>query len=226
MQENLVQAETNTQNENDRETKNEVIRESKDKNDSIQLSSRYLQYTYAKRHLRGTRRPEIFPIASEVGEVTQARDVAGTLQADYWKRDRTGGYVIETQAKEFKILSHYGHKNKPVVEADTVPTLKAQSHGHQPMVIEAQRCPLKFLKRNQKNIVGDYSYTVDSLNTGGIKINGMIRLLTPTECERLQGFPDGWTEGVSDTQRYKCLGNAVTTNVIEYIGRQLVKFIE
>ena len=47
-----------------------------------------------------------------------------------------------------------------------------------------------------------------------------IRRLTPIECERLQGFPDGWTEGISDTQRYKCLGNAVTTNVIEAIGRQ------
>jgi len=47
-----------------------------------------------------------------------------------------------------------------------------------------------------------------------------IRRLTPTECERLQGFPDGWTEGISDTQRYKCLGNAVTVNVIEAIGRQ------
>lgn len=49
-----------------------------------------------------------------------------------------------------------------------------------------------------------------------------IRRLTPTECERLQGFPDGWTEGISDTQRYKCLGNAVTTNVIEWIGNKLV----
>jgi len=48
---------------------------------------------------------------------------------------------------------------------------------------------------------------------------GKIRRLTPTECERLQGFPDGWTEGISDTQRYKCLGNAVTTNVITEIGR-------
>ncbi len=47
-----------------------------------------------------------------------------------------------------------------------------------------------------------------------------IRRLTPIECERLQGFPDNWTEGISDTQRYKCLGNAVTTNVIEAIGRQ------
>jgi DNA (cytosine-5)-methyltransferase 1 len=49
-----------------------------------------------------------------------------------------------------------------------------------------------------------------------------IRRLTPTECERLQGFPDGWTEGVSDTQRYKCLGNAVTVNVIKAIMEKLL----
>lgn len=51
-----------------------------------------------------------------------------------------------------------------------------------------------------------------------------IRRFTPTECERLQGFPDGWTEGVSDTQRYKCLGNAVTINVIRGIVNKIMKF--
>ena len=49
-----------------------------------------------------------------------------------------------------------------------------------------------------------------------------IRRLTPLECERLQGFPDGWTVGVSDTQRYKCLGNAVTVNVIKAIMEKLL----
>lgn len=49
-----------------------------------------------------------------------------------------------------------------------------------------------------------------------------IRKLTPTECERLQGFPDGWTEGVSDTQRYKTLGNAVTVNVVQEIAKKLL----
>jgi len=53
-----------------------------------------------------------------------------------------------------------------------------------------------------------------------------IRRLSPVECERLQGFPDGWTEGISDSQRYKCLGNAVTTNVIEAIGTRLLKAVE
>ena len=48
-----------------------------------------------------------------------------------------------------------------------------------------------------------------------------IRRLTPTECERLQGFPDGWTIG-SDTQRYKQCGNAVTVNVIRDIMIRLL----
>jgi len=49
-----------------------------------------------------------------------------------------------------------------------------------------------------------------------------IRRLTPKECERLQGFPDDWTVGVSDTQRYKCCGNAVTVNVIRDIMVKLL----
>lgn len=48
-----------------------------------------------------------------------------------------------------------------------------------------------------------------------------VRRLTPTECERLQGFPNGWTDEQSDTQRYKQMGNAVTVNVIEWIGSRL-----
>ena len=48
-----------------------------------------------------------------------------------------------------------------------------------------------------------------------------IRRLTPTECERLQGFEDSWTEGVSDSQRYKQCGNAVTVNVVQAIIRRL-----
>jgi len=60
-----------------------------------------------------------------------------------------------------------------------------------------------------------------------LAFNGVkIRRLTPIECERLQGFPDGWTDGISDTQRYKLLGNAVTVNVIEFLGRRLIECLE
>jgi DNA (cytosine-5)-methyltransferase 1 len=50
-----------------------------------------------------------------------------------------------------------------------------------------------------------------------------IRKLTPLECERLQGFPDNWTLGLSDSQRYKCVGNAVTVPVIDYIAKGFEK---
>ena len=55
---------------------------------------------------------------------------------------------------------------------------------------------------------------------------GGVRRLTPTECERLQGFPDSWTAGVSDTQRYKTLGNAVTVNVIQAIVERIYESLE
>ncbi|MDD5970338.1 MAG: DNA cytosine methyltransferase, partial [Paraprevotella sp.] len=47
----------------------------------------------------------------------------------------------------------------------------------------------------------------------------LIRRLTPLECERLQGFPDGWTdiEGASDSSRYKALGNSVAIPCVEFI---------
>ena len=66
-----------------------------------------------------------------------------------------------------------------------------------------------------------HSFTLTGQDKHGVFNGVQIRRLTPTECERLQGFPDGWTEGISDTQRYKCLGNAVTTNVITAIGARL-----
>lgn len=79
----------------------------------------------------------------------------------------------------------------------------------------------------QDRVYGDdgISPTLPTAATGGNLIpkilDGRIRRLTPRECERLQGFPDGWTEGVSDTQRYKQMGNAVTVNVIQAIAERL-----
>lgn len=49
-----------------------------------------------------------------------------------------------------------------------------------------------------------------------------VRRLTPLECERLQGFPDGWTEGQSDTHRYKQMGNAVAVPVVEWLIKGIV----
>lgn len=64
-------------------------------------------------------------------------------------------------------------------------------------------------------------YTLDSTSGHGVATESVVRRLTPVECERLQGFPDDWTDGQSDTHRYKQMGNAVTVNVVEWIGKRL-----
>ena len=102
---------------------------------------------------------------------------------------------------------------------------------------------------NQNNVKeSQVSDTLDTWGTQAVAFNGTIRMqekamptvsrhwgtggnnvpfvgvrrLTPLECERLQGFPDGWTDGQSDTQRYKQLGNAVAVPVVEWIGRRIM----
>ena len=51
----------------------------------------------------------------------------------------------------------------------------------------------------------------------------IIRKLTPVEAERLQTLPDNYTEGISKTQRYKCIGNGWTVDVIAHIFKSLIK---
>jgi DNA (cytosine-5)-methyltransferase 1 len=81
---------------------------------------------------------------------------------------------------------------------------------------------------------GETVSTLDSQsgeNRGGsegkkVLTHSGVRRLTPTECERLQGFPDGWTDGQSDSKRYRQLGNAVAVPVAEWLGNQLMKALQ
>ena len=74
---------------------------------------------------------------------------------------------------------------------------------------------------------GEEMFTLTAQDKHGILAEDKIRRLTPKECERLQGFPDDYTKQtndgteVSDTQRYKMCGNAVTVNVVAYIMEHL-----
>jgi DNA-cytosine methyltransferase len=54
-----------------------------------------------------------------------------------------------------------------------------------------------------------------------LRETGDIRILTPEECEELQGFPEGYTKGVSNTQRYKTIGNGWCVDVVTHIFKRL-----
>ena len=81
------------------------------------------------------------------------------------------------------------------------------------------------LSRNDGN-----TYCLDTGNSQAVELNHKIRRLTPIECCRLQGFPDDWNEKgiidgeiveISDTQRYKQCGNAVTVDVVQAVAERI-----
>ena len=69
---------------------------------------------------------------------------------------------------------------------------------------------------------GGVAPTLSLFDSGDVRATTIVstdtvRRLTPIECERLQGFPDNWTDGQADSHRYKQTGNAVAVPVVEWI---------
>ena len=104
------------------------------------------------------------------------------------------------------------------VEGGVVPTMNSFDNG------DTRATTIIFYA----NRVADIRLQDDKINTlqarmgtGGNNMpmvaNTQVRRLTPLECERLQGFPDGWTADQVDTHRYKQMGNAVAVPVVEWI---------
>lgn len=188
-------------------------------------------------HLRGTARPKVFPIRED----SQADIVLPTLTSRYYGGQANGGY-IDNKPKQIRQLNQPKHSNNRLYGDDGIaPALNtAQGGNRQPKVAvrtvhteETKRIRRESMKKGKDwgpRQGYELSARTDNLMntlTAHPEINQAvwddmkIRRLTPTECERLQGFPDGWTEGMSDSQRYKCLGNAVTVNVIREIFKRL-----
>ena len=190
-------------------------------------------------YLRGSSRPEVFPI----GETNRTTDegleqgdtqseVASTIRSRYG--NGTGSHI--------KQLNQPTHSTNRVYGTGGVsPSLKSEKGGvggktHCIKVPEATKKgyaeatvgqSINLAVPNSKTRRGRVSDVAQTLDTGmqqhTLTKDAKIRRLTPIECERLQGFPDGWTEGVSDSQRYKVLGNAVSVPVVKAIAERLLR---
>lgn len=107
---------------------------------------------------------------------------------------------------------------KSGIGIDISPTLK--SGGGKPYVMSPS-----FSKRPGQQIAtrkDGLSYAITTGEPPRVLTSG-LRRLTPLECERLQGFPDGWTQigNTSDSARYKALGNSMAVPVINWIGKRI-----
>lgn len=169
---------------------------------------------------RGNSTRKIFPFTGENTEDTRVvgQDTSVCLDANYYK-----GASAKTLAKQQRQHIEIKQLNNPKYSQQRVydPTgIGVAIHTAMP----------------GKPRVTAQSPTLTTPTGGGhlpyIATNCRIRRLTPIECERLQGFPDNWTrygvingevKEMSQTQRYKMMGNAVTVNVVKDIIKELVK---
>ena len=174
-------------------------------------------------HLRGSGTRKIFPIRED-GEIPAQEQEPTTV------RTITGGGHSGGLHSQMSLIVLHNDKhstNRLYDSKGIARTLRANAGGkgsktglYAIPVLTPERSEKRQNGRRFKKD-GDPSFTLTAQDRHGVYIDSNIRRLTPLECERLQGFPDGWTEGISDTQRYKCLGNAVTVPVVEFIAKHL-----
>ncbi len=133
--------------------------------------------------------------------------VAGTLAS----RERGGGFPGTDEAVAGYVVAE--NQRAEIRAMDCLGALAASPSGK-----PGQRSPTIAVHTTQDPIVSnDQMHCLSAKESGAVLAPDRVRKLTPLECERLQGFPDGWTEGVSDTQRYRQLGNAVAVPVAEWV---------
>jgi len=149
-----------------------------------------------------------------VAYVPQPYGIANTLTKHMHK-----GINSSVDEGQTPVLGFIPRKTNMTIGEGIVPTLHAGGGGQSDPAI----CWHNHQQDGSVRIQGDTSPTMSKhWGTGGNNVPMVgVRRLTPLECERLQGFPDGWTEGHSDTQRYKMLGNAIAVPVAEWIARRI-----
>jgi DNA (cytosine-5)-methyltransferase 1 len=154
--------------------------------------------------------------------------VAGALRARDWKG-------LGFEAEECLVVANPlpGHHPRHDLDNDTYVTHSLRAEGFDAsedgILPLKDGTPLVAIRTantgaNGHGIAEDVAHTLDGANGQAIA-GAAVRRLTPVECERLQGFPDGWTQlddKTPDGPRYKALGNAVSVPVIEYIGRRIL----
>ncbi len=205
---------------------------------------------YIVGNLRGTPRPQVFPISGGITENTQATSEAG-IKVGTLRTHKDGN----------------GFREMKEGICPTIPARAREDGSGQPVIIDlkatenstrrgaiSQTGNAKTLDHNCAQGVmvsktvrsgGRSSPHGSKQNWDSYEFDGQIRRLTPVECERLQGFPDNWTargmttflpnkigdsshqggfttSPISDTQRYKTLGNAVTVNVVQAVMERIL----
>ncbi len=155
--------------------------------------------------LRGEPIPEILPVKFD--DTKNAKEDRFEQESESWISTLDSRYGQRWSQETYVLHNIYGGFGEGPRQSKDSPTIRTpKGGGHIPMIAQSLQTDGQLRQGS-------------SWGTNNPQSSRNIRRLTPMECERLQGFPDNWTEGFSDTQRYKMMGNAVTVNVVEAIMR-------
>ena len=112
------------------------------------------------------------------------------------------------------------------VKGGIVPTLNARMGTGGNQVPVAHIYGTKYYSEYERGKVATLRASGGAYGGGSENLavmHSIVRRLTPTECERLQGLTDGYTEGGSDTARYKALGNGMAQPCADYVIRRIME---
>ena len=181
-------------------------------------------------HLAGRSEPGVFPITEDDFPFAKKRkqtQICGTLTGG----GNSGGlHSNMTTIQVGTYRTHNDGKGFREVKKNIAPTIPARARedgSGMPVIRQLPRGKNKGADLKICPTISSNAFQENNLLDG-------VRRLTEIECERLQGFPDNWTqygyyEGVikpiAKTQRYKLIGNAVTVDIVELIAKRL-KFLE
>ena len=117
-----------------------------------------------------------------------------------------GGYKIEHLAKTLTTKTRLDYETETFALAENTIGRQPQNGGN-----------------GDGFTLGGPSYTLNATGVHGVSHDMRVRRLTPIECERLQGFPDNYTNipNASDGARYKALGNSMAVPVMNWIGTRI-----
>lgn len=118
-----------------------------------------------------------------------------------------------------------GFNEGGIVEREKAPAITVSKFEHNNYVFGCMAPDrLERGQNGQRFSDGKKFYTLTAQDRHGVLVEGYIRKLTPIECERLQTFDDMYTDGISNAQRYKCLGNSWTVDVIAHILSHIIRY--
>lgn len=200
-------------------------------------------------HLAGRSIPGVFPIqendfiSTKKTQSESHMQISGTIKAN-GNMNADDTYIIPKTASTVTGGGHSGglHSDMTVIQINP----STESNGRQPYQqnrVYDERGISPALTRNNNDFIikqrprgknkGADLTTCPTISSNAFQENNLlrgVRRLTEIECERLQGFPDNWTQygnyngrirRISKTQRYKLIGNAVTVDIVTMIAKRL-----